>query len=69
MNVLTNSGSNLVQANRESETQRLQLLHAIERKVLWLSTWMIHNANHIRAEPGRAEGRRPPGVERLGRRP
>jgi len=23
-------------------------LNALERKVLWLSTWMIHNANHLR---------------------
>ena len=27
---------------------RLALLEALEKKVLWLSTWMIHNANHIR---------------------
>jgi pyruvate dehydrogenase E1 component len=27
---------------------RLALLRALERKVLWLSTWMIHNANHLR---------------------
>ncbi len=27
---------------------RLRLLHAIERKLLWLSAWMIHHANHIR---------------------
>jgi len=25
-----------------------QLLGALERKVLWLATWMIHNANHLR---------------------
>ncbi|MBS0560819.1 MAG: transketolase, partial [Proteobacteria bacterium] len=24
------------------------MLHALERKLLWLSAWMIHNANHIR---------------------
>ena len=24
------------------------LLHQVERKLLWLSAWMIHNANHIR---------------------
>ncbi len=24
------------------------MLRALERKVLWLSTWMIHHANHIR---------------------
>jgi pyruvate dehydrogenase E1 component len=27
---------------------RLALLRALERKVLWLATWMIHNANHLR---------------------
>ena len=27
---------------------RLACLSALERKVLWLSTWMIHNANHLR---------------------
>ena len=30
------------------EPDRLALLKALERKVLWLSSWMIHNANHIR---------------------
>jgi len=27
---------------------KLDCLAALERKVLWLSTWMIHNANHLR---------------------
>ena len=27
---------------------KLACLEALERKVLWLSTWMIHNANHLR---------------------
>src|ERR1700747_2419686 len=27
---------------------RIACLNALERKVLWLSTWMIHNANHLR---------------------
>ncbi len=27
---------------------KLALLRDIERKILWLSTWMIHNANHLR---------------------
>jgi pyruvate dehydrogenase E1 component len=27
---------------------KLRLLQALEQKVLWLSTWMIHNANHLR---------------------
>jgi pyruvate dehydrogenase E1 component len=30
------------------EARRLALLNAVERKLLWLSAWMIHNANHIR---------------------
>jgi pyruvate dehydrogenase E1 component len=29
-------------------SRRLACLRALERKVLWLSTWMIHNANHLR---------------------
>jgi pyruvate dehydrogenase E1 component len=29
--------------------ERLKTLRALERKVLWLSAWMIHNANHLRA--------------------
>ncbi|MFO1067074.1 MAG: transketolase [Geminicoccaceae bacterium] len=28
--------------------ERLALLQAIERKLLWLSSWTIHNANHVR---------------------
>src|SRR5215472_9922334 len=28
---------------------KISCLRALERKVLWLSTWMIHNANHLRA--------------------
>ena len=26
----------------------LEMLSALERKILWLSAWMIHNANHLR---------------------
>jgi pyruvate dehydrogenase complex dehydrogenase (E1) component len=28
--------------------ERLELLSALSRKVLWLSSWTIHHANHIR---------------------
>jgi pyruvate dehydrogenase E1 component len=28
--------------------ERLDALAAVERKLLWLASWMIHNANHIR---------------------
>ncbi len=31
-----------------SGPERLACLLALERKVLWLSTWMIHSANHLR---------------------
>ena len=27
---------------------KLEMLSALERKALWLSTWMIHNANNLR---------------------
>jgi pyruvate dehydrogenase E1 component len=30
------------------EARDLALLRALERKTLWLATWMIHNANHVR---------------------
>src|SRR6201747_2368875 len=31
-----------------SEPRRVRILKQLERKLLWLSSWMIHNANHIR---------------------
>ncbi|HEV7266696.1 MAG TPA: 1-deoxy-D-xylulose-5-phosphate synthase N-terminal domain-containing protein [Falsiroseomonas sp.] len=36
-----------IQAGR-APAQRLALLRQVERKLLWLSAWMIHRANHIR---------------------
>ena len=33
---------------RAATNDKLECLTAVERKVLWLSTWMIHNANHLR---------------------
>ncbi len=35
-------------SREDSQPGRLECLRALERKVLWLSTWMIHNANHLR---------------------
>ena len=32
------------------DARHLAVLEALERKVLWLSTWMIHNANHLRPD-------------------
>ena len=29
-------------------SEKLALLRELEKKALWLSTWMIHNANHLR---------------------
>ena len=34
---------------QDPSPSRLDMLAALERKVLWLSTWMIHHANHVRA--------------------
>ena len=31
-----------------SQDPRLPYLADLERKVLWLATWTIHNANHLR---------------------
>jgi pyruvate dehydrogenase E1 component len=33
------------------ENSRLEVLTALQRKVLWLATWTIHNANHLRPNP------------------
>src|SRR5437899_539636 len=32
----------------EAPQDKIACLTALERKVLWLSAWMIHNANHLR---------------------
>jgi pyruvate dehydrogenase E1 component len=32
-----------------ANTERLDLLNALARKALWLSSWTIHHANHVRA--------------------
>ncbi len=33
------------------ENSRIEMLTALQRKVLWLATWTIHNANHLRPNP------------------
>ena len=35
-------------AKTAAAPDRLALLRALERKVLWLATWTIHHANHVR---------------------
>ena len=32
-------------------SQEVAVLKALERRVLWISIWMIHNANHLRPNP------------------
>ena len=44
---ITNTGANTV-ANTVVSAEVLANLRALERKVLWLSSWMIHHANHVR---------------------
>jgi pyruvate dehydrogenase E1 component len=34
-----------------ADARTLAVLRAIERKVLWLASWTIHNANHLRPNP------------------
>jgi pyruvate dehydrogenase E1 component len=34
---------------RREQDQRIEFLADIERRSLWLASWMIHNANHLRA--------------------
>src|SRR5260221_11553383 len=41
-------GRAVADAGPGDDAERRTLLRALERKVLWLSTWMIHNANHLR---------------------
>src|SRR5579864_8187469 len=35
-------------ADAASASSRLALLKQLERKLLWLSAWMVHTANHVR---------------------
>ena len=37
-----------IAALRPDHATRIDLLEAIQRKLLWLSAWTIHNANHLR---------------------
>jgi len=42
------AGSMAIAGSVKSREETLRTLREIERKVLWLSTWLIHNANHER---------------------
>ena len=38
-------------APRRPDAERLRLLDSIQQRVLWLSTYLIHHANNLRANP------------------
>ncbi|WP_281684627.1 hypothetical protein, partial [Thalassobaculum salexigens] len=40
--------ANAVPSGGLIDPQKLEIMTALERKVLWLAMWTIHNANHIR---------------------
>src|SRR3546814_13573408 len=35
-----------------TQAGHLEMLEALEKKILWLSSWMIHHANHLRPKSG-----------------
>jgi pyruvate dehydrogenase E1 component len=35
-------------AEAPAEARRVAVLEALEKRILWLSSWIIHNANHLR---------------------
>ena len=43
----------------------LDVLDAVQRRVLWLATSIVHHANRVRATPVGREGRRSPGLLRV----
>ena len=43
----------------------IPVLGEVERRVLWLSTAIIHHANRVRPNPVGHEGRRPPSFLRV----
>ena len=53
------------QTTAQADGGTLDGLRAIEQRVLWLATAIVDHANRVRPNPQRAEGRRPPGVERV----
>jgi pyruvate dehydrogenase E1 component len=48
MHALPRSAAATPRQTRPLDPQTLAMLRALERKVLWLATWTIHNANHLR---------------------
>ncbi len=50
MNTASASAVSPMPAYKPIEPSRLEVLNALARKVLWLSSWTIHHANHIRPD-------------------
>ena len=48
MPILTSPKPNLLRNDPSPDAATLLALQQLERKILWLSTWTIHNANHLR---------------------
>ena len=44
----TAAGTSSTPSPRPPGAEDLAILSELERKVLWLASWMIHNANHVR---------------------
>ncbi|MEO1190203.1 MAG: transketolase [Pseudomonadota bacterium] len=44
----TSRKAEAVAASVANDAETLRLLQALEKKILWLSAWTIHNANHLR---------------------
>ena len=49
MNAISTAGLRAEDRSGPVDARRLEILRALARKVLWLSSWTIHNANHLRA--------------------
>lgn len=45
-----NPTQQLATSDRPADRQKIHCLRELEQRVLWLSTWMIHNANHLRTK-------------------
>ena len=54
-----------VEARTRAQEADLDVLDAVQRRVLWLATAIVHHANRVRPNPSGHQGRRPPGLERV----
>ncbi len=45
---MTTSSSRRQDRARSADPAHLACLRALERKILWLASWIVHNANHVR---------------------